>query len=39
MRVDSGLDWIRMLSGVVVCMDAHFHSRQFGEDVRRDAIK
>jgi hypothetical protein len=39
MRVDCGLDWTRTLSGVVVCMDAHRHSRQFGEEVRRDAAK
>jgi len=39
MRVFFGLDWIRKLSGVVVCVDSHHHSLQFGYDVRRDATK
>lgn len=34
-----GLDWIRTLSGVVVCVDSHHRSLQFGYDVRRDATK
>lgn len=39
MRVVFGLDWIRTLSGVVVWVDSHYRSLQFGYDVRRDATK